>query len=632
MLKIENHILINFYKIRMQGWQINIPVLGLTSSGKSTLLNGLFGIPVNETSRLRTTFHPVKFILDPEEKKMDVKEISAKIVENNQKPVADEMLSFRIPKPDYMSELPKRINYTFIDYPGLDDQSRSSEFNEFLTKNFRLYDIILVLIDGNSAMNTKSECDFVENIVNLVKKERSGYHTKVIFCITKIDDPDEEETKKMVQQAKTKIAEIAGEIPHRIILCSPLKILMFRYFETHKTYAGFSDDMIRKITTELIGKPRIDFSDPDQKLELIKTLDSTKISLKQELKNAGFYELAIAMNMEQSEIQPLIKQKMIDKINTGNWEFVKYSEYKNFYESTFEEEFKYLHKCLEKFAICPIIGPVIDSKTEKTKFQFNPIAIDVKKILELHNIKISDHVTDSHKNMANCVLKHYQTESAAISEIVLAIREMFGFNPEIPYTDPKYHILFDKKAKSVTEAWEKLISDFTKKATMGTGTPYIIWKNKSNPTWESYKIMIKLGEKEKAKQLIMKELETRYELLLNCMFSATQNRDNYFILDNEITLDNGNLLLRKMIDQIYKFWEKRDKTEELYDWEVYEYKIVQLAFALNEFTYNKFDNYGSFTGFKKEKFENVYSYISMDFTELEKLLASISSEPVVEEE
>jgi len=129
----------------MQNWQINIPVLGLTSSGKSTLLNGLFGLPLNEVSKLRTTFHPVKFILDSEEGKMDVKEISAKITENNKKPVTDELLCFRVPKPEYMSKLPKRINYAFIDYPGLDDPCYGfyhrdinwKHIEEFFRKNSR---------------------------------------------------------------------------------------------------------------------------------------------------------------------------------------------------------------------------------------------------------------------------------------------------------------------------------------------------------------------------------------------------------------------------------------------------------------------------------------------------------------
>ncbi|ARF10146.1 dynamin family GTPase [Hokovirus HKV1] len=138
--------------------QVNIAILGSISSGKSTLINAIFSDHYTENKIQRTTMIPQIYIEGINNKDANVifqenKQCNDdnKIIENKLKEITH--IVNKIPLINNRNNL----RLSIYDLPGLNDIETKEIYYNYVKNNFYKFDIILYLIDIESALNTSDE-------------------------------------------------------------------------------------------------------------------------------------------------------------------------------------------------------------------------------------------------------------------------------------------------------------------------------------------------------------------------------------------------------------------------------------------------------------------------------------------
>ena len=249
-------------KLKELSWEqnaptINIAIVGQVSSGKSTTLNSMFIETYNETKRKRATCSinmyveaqdhhtPHETILamnTAQDKKIN--DADFKLVENH----------YRVPQIKEFGKRNPLIHYNIIDLPGLNDRSVDTHFRKYIDDNFKYFDVLIFITDGNSSMNTDSEkkliCEFLDKMVK-------HSHIKLIVGLSKVDDPDDEETEDVCKDAEKFILKegndrkLKGRI--HITSFSAENGYLLRYLKYKGKVNGLSDKNISKLASLLVG-------------------------------------------------------------------------------------------------------------------------------------------------------------------------------------------------------------------------------------------------------------------------------------------------------------------------------------------------------------------------------------------
>jgi predicted GTPase len=215
--------------------QVNIAILGAVSAGKSTLLNTIFANTYSECKIKRTTMTPQIYL---ETDKLNTR-AAKKIIENNsiinkkliELSESGEVVTQNdikevyhlVPKVHDFLELEKDIYLTIYDIPGLNDGRTKDVYFEYIENNFNKFDIIIFVVDINSALNTSDEVAILEKIINNCKinNECHGIHNKLIILANKCDEMSlsdekililEEEHAEMMLQLKKLVDEKINNI------------------------------------------------------------------------------------------------------------------------------------------------------------------------------------------------------------------------------------------------------------------------------------------------------------------------------------------------------------------------------------------------------------------------------------
>lgn len=214
---------------------INIPILGPVSVGKSTLVNSLFVDTYSDMKIKRTTMVPqVYHEIDKLDKLHDIsniRETNRKIneelinkTENGCILEIDDMkeIEYYVPRVYDLLDLAKNVYLSIYDMPGLNDARTKEIYFEYIRKNFYKFDIILFVVDINSAMNTSDEIDILKLILEETKRNKIEHDivNYLLILVNKCDsmyiDNDrlmlEEEHEEMLRQVKKTIIQYIKQI------------------------------------------------------------------------------------------------------------------------------------------------------------------------------------------------------------------------------------------------------------------------------------------------------------------------------------------------------------------------------------------------------------------------------------
>ena len=216
--------------------QINIAIVGAVSAGKSTLLNTIFAKTYSHCKIKRTTMtpqiyyeydgkSPSKASKSIREENKAINDLLIKKTENQEQISIEDIkeAKYIVPKIYKFTKLVKDVFLSIYDIPGLNDARTKDLYFQYLENNFYKFDIILFVIDINSALNTSDEIDILTKIILNCKAnyDKYGIHNKLLILANKCDEMSlndkgqlllEEELDEMLQQITTQVAQKVDEI------------------------------------------------------------------------------------------------------------------------------------------------------------------------------------------------------------------------------------------------------------------------------------------------------------------------------------------------------------------------------------------------------------------------------------
>ena len=293
--------------------QINVAICGPVSAGKSTLLNSLFVASYSDMRIKRTTMTPQVYYETEKKNKKHAKTIKEQNKELNKrldKKKANELTledisetHYMVPKVKDLVTLEEEVYLTVYDLPGLNDSQTKKVYFEYMDNNFYKFDVILFVVDINSALNTSDEIEILEKILKNSKENfmKFGIQNKLVVIANKCDDlrfDDEkkryeiqdEELAEMFEQVQTIVGErvesIFPEMGYQIVPLSSEDSYIYRMYDENSSYE-LDMKHLNKFGCNEYGNRRWNRLDEPKKKEMIKKLMS-KMDLEDTLKHTGF--------------------------------------------------------------------------------------------------------------------------------------------------------------------------------------------------------------------------------------------------------------------------------------------------------------------------------------------------------
>lgn len=276
--------------------QINIAILGAVSAGKSTLLNSVFSETYSQCKIIRTTMVPQVYYEFSNKKRckdliqsirQENENINKKIREmtENKDPLTQEDIkevNYIVPKVQGFTELEKKVFLSIYDIPGLNDGETDDLYYNYVDSNFYKFDIIIFVVDINSALNSKEERHILEKIVTNCKNnfENNGISNKLIILANKCDEMSfvdskhilEGENKEMFEQmekvTKSTIGEIFPDLEYCIIPVSVEDSYIYRMFEKDKNFE-LDDKYLNKFGSNEFGKSIWRRTTPEKRRKMV---------------------------------------------------------------------------------------------------------------------------------------------------------------------------------------------------------------------------------------------------------------------------------------------------------------------------------------------------------------------------
>ena len=260
---------------------INLCFVGGVSTGKSTVLNGIFCEELTQCKIKRTTMVPTVYIenasnidLDPDEIFKQIAEKNKEIIEKTEsgqkldKNIYKELV-FNVGKLDINILEGSYVNV--YDIPGLNDARTKDIYYDYLEHNFHKFNLVVFLVDIHSGLNTSDEMDMLKFITTNTRDqfETNGRQIYTLVVVNKADDmqTDEDsdkleitgELKEMYEQVENTITkEFASKnIKDNLIGIIPLCAIdayLYRMVNKHGRSFKLSPDQILKIGVNENGK------------------------------------------------------------------------------------------------------------------------------------------------------------------------------------------------------------------------------------------------------------------------------------------------------------------------------------------------------------------------------------------
>ena len=302
---------------------INMMIAGPVSAGKSTLTNLLFVEQYSDMKIKRTTAVPQVYHEIDDIKKVsnlhnilkNNRDINTKMMADTEKPdyklkIEDvKEIEYYVPKLFDFVKLKKDIHLTIYDTPGLNDSRTKDVYYQYINNNFNKFDIVIFVLDINSAMNTSDETDILKMILTNIKKNKNEYgiETHLIVLLNKCDDMVlnkqyakyelDEELKNMYIQAdtiiKNMIKEIYNGFEYHILPISCENSYIYRMYKKNPA-TQLDEKHINKFGANEYGKTRWNsLSDIKKQTQISKLFK--KFDYDDRINMSGFKDLKMHM-------------------------------------------------------------------------------------------------------------------------------------------------------------------------------------------------------------------------------------------------------------------------------------------------------------------------------------------------
>lgn len=307
----------------LQRKEINIAIVGPVSAGKSTLMNTLFTNQYSDMKIKRTTMTPQVYFEVNEELNMTTlshkikeqnREINQNLIqksENNETILYSDIAESKyfIPRVHKLIEMPPDVYLTIYDIPGLNDSKTKNIYFQYMSNNFYKFDLIIFVIDINSALNTSDEIDILRNIIENSKNNFDNYDTenKVIILANKCDnlilDKDgtllmEEEYQEMFNQIKTivntEVNKVFPQLQYSILPISCEDSYIYRMYDRDPDM-DLDLRYVNKFGYDQCGRATWNKLSEDVRKSKIKKLMS-EIDIDEVLKLSGFLDFKNVLN------------------------------------------------------------------------------------------------------------------------------------------------------------------------------------------------------------------------------------------------------------------------------------------------------------------------------------------------
>lgn len=185
---------------------LNIAIIGAVSAGKSTLLNALFADTYSDMKIKRTTMVPQVYVCgNNTSNAQEIRKLNSS--KNNEllnktdldSTAISEMVHHVSELYDFVA-LPNNMVYTIYDIPGLNDAKTKQLYFNYIKENCHKFDIIIYVVDVNSAMNTSDEVDILKHVIECINRNRQNHDisTYMYILVNKCDDMSINECDKLV--------------------------------------------------------------------------------------------------------------------------------------------------------------------------------------------------------------------------------------------------------------------------------------------------------------------------------------------------------------------------------------------------------------------------------------------------
>lgn len=435
---------------------INIVLLGPVSAGKSTLTNMLFVEQLSDIKIKRTTALPQIYHEVYDNKKINnlkqIKENNRQINQEFMKKTEGEYklqysdvkeFEYIIPPIFDLVKLQKDVFLSVYDTPGLNDSRTKNVYYEYIQKNFHKFDIVMFVLDINSAMNTSDESDILNLILTQIKNNKNNYDidTNLIVLMNKCDEmelnkkenkymPHDEELLEMYYQAdtiiKTHIQEIYPEAKYYILPISCEDTYIYRMYKKNPK-SQLDTKHLNKFGANEYGKTRWNIlSEKKKKTQIVKLFK--KFDYNERIKMSGFQSLKDTMSQilnEQNQYIYLINHIKYDlsqitdyKKNDINGELDKFyicqqkinnlteqfKKNKNFNRDLVTNALNDFMKNYQESQVDQYVISTPDINTYPTYIQFDEI---YKKITNIFKIKQPTFIVDTHNKLLNNIILYH---------------------------------------------------------------------------------------------------------------------------------------------------------------------------------------------------------------------------------
>lgn len=260
---------------------INLCFVGGVSTGKSTVLNGIFCEELTQCKIKRTTMVPTVYVENESNIDLEPDEIFRQISEKNKEIIEQTELGQKLDKSLYkelvfnVGKLDINIlegSYVNVyDIPGLNDARTKDIYYDYLDTNFHKFNLVVFLVDIHSGLNTSDEMDMLKFITNNTREqfENNGRQIYTLVVVNKADDMrlDEDtslleitgELKEMYEQVENTITRefalknVAESLIGIIPLCA-IDAYLYRMVKKHGCDFKLSPEQILKIGVNENGK------------------------------------------------------------------------------------------------------------------------------------------------------------------------------------------------------------------------------------------------------------------------------------------------------------------------------------------------------------------------------------------